>query len=146
MTGIQISASLTGLKELDRELAQLESKVQRKMAARATRDTTKFILADAKAHSPVDEGDLVRSLKVRAATLSRGRRLPRDMVGHQVISDKKRFPRAYYASFVFLGSKFQEGQDTLRESLYANSNTAIQLFRKHMASGIREISRESKAK
>ena len=146
MSDIKITASLTGVALLDRELAELESKVQRKITARATRDTTKFILADAKANAAVDEGDLVRSLKGRTATLSRGRRLPRDMVGHQVIADKKRFPDAYYASFVFLGTKYQEGQETLRAALYANSEPAIKLFREHMAKGLRQIARESKAK
>jgi HK97 gp10 family phage protein len=58
---------VTGIKELDRKLARLPGKVQRKVLRQAMRAGMKLVLEEAKAEAPVDTGRLRGAIKLRAA-------------------------------------------------------------------------------
>ena len=62
---------ITGDKELDRKLAELPDKVERKVFRQAVREGAKQFLAPARALTPVLSGQLAASLKVRAGGRSR---------------------------------------------------------------------------
>lgn len=62
---------LTGDKALDRNLHQLEAKLQRKVFNRAGREAVKPIAAKARQNAPKDTGRLRKSIKVRATKRSR---------------------------------------------------------------------------
>lgn len=113
---------ISGAKALERALSELPKKFATKSVRTATRDTQKEItLRDAKRTAPVGEtGKLKRSLKVRTAKNRNGKRLPRGVIGHAVVSAKTKTVDAYYARWVFLNREGHEGTRTLRKSLYGN--------------------------
>jgi len=83
-------AVFTGLAEVDAKLAKLPGKTQTSILRKAMRKTAKQIQGDAKKNAPKDEGELRRSLKVRAGKRSRRR------VSVNVLTD----PKAYEANRV----------------------------------------------
>lgn len=143
----RFDVSVLGDDELLRELRGMEKKVRRKVLSKGLREGVKVVLQDAKRHAAVDEhGRIPRGLTVRTAKTRRGKRLPRDQVGMAVVIDKKRFPEAFYAKFVFLGTKHIEAQRTLREALYVNSTRVFATVRTKMRFMVHELARESRAR
>lgn len=126
---------------LQKELDGLEKKVQRKVMAKSSRAGAKIVADDAKRDAPEgEEGRLKRGIKVRTAKGNNGKRL-RKYVGHAAEISGVRF-----ASFVFLGTKYITGSETLREALYTNASRVQQIYRATLTRGLNEIARESKAK
>ena len=145
---------VTGDEQLDRTLAALEPKLQKRAIRKATRAASKQVLATARQRVPSDEGDLERSLKVRALKRSRNR------VGHQVlVSDGLFEGDEFYGGFVEFGTqqrfhkttgksvgRIDPGDfDFLRPSLYENRTTVLQIFNNTMRSELQQIAREAKA-
>lgn len=92
---------VTGDKELDRLLASLTPKLQKKLSRQATRKSAKdIVLPEAKARVPEDTGDLADSLVVRAVKRSRGK------IGHMVTT-KDGFYKGdqFYGAFIEFGTK-----------------------------------------
>lgn len=63
---------VTGIPEIDKALAELERKAQRKIVSSAMRKAMKIVQAEAKNNAPVDTGELKKSIKVRAGKRRRG--------------------------------------------------------------------------
>jgi len=70
---MNVSISITGAKELERKLKQLEPKVAKKIVRQSLRKAAKPILTRAKQLVPVITGALKKSLKVRAMRRKKGR-------------------------------------------------------------------------
>lgn len=95
---------VTGEAELDRLLRSLPLKVQKKLSRQATRKSAKEIaLPYAKSRVPVDEGDLLRALVVRAMKRSRNR------FGHTVGTKEGAYQGdQFYGSFPEYGTKHRQ--------------------------------------
>lgn len=90
--------TITGVKAVDKKLAQLEKKIQKKVLRQAMRQAMKPLLTDVKEDAPVDTGLLKSSLKIKA-----GRR-SRDTISVVVQSGEGDFRGdTFYASFNELG-------------------------------------------
>ena len=70
----QPTISLSGDKKLDRALKAMGPKLTKKILRKAVRRAAKPVLTTARARVPIDEGDLKRSLKIRAMKRSRRNR------------------------------------------------------------------------
>ena len=139
---------MTGDKELDRELAGLEPKLAKKLAKKGTRKVAKELVLPA-ARRNVPQGEtkrLGRSLTVRVAKGKGGKRLPREMFGHAVTVNRKKFADVFYAGFVELGTKYQRPSRYLRDALHSSRGSARDVFRVALRDTVNEISKESKAK
>ena len=134
------------MRKVVKELDGIEKKLRRKIISKALRTAMKdVVLRDAKRNSPVDEhGRIPRGLRVRTAKGPRGKRLRRDEVGMAVAIDRARFPEAFYASFVFLGTKHITGTKTLREALYVNNRRINVIVRRGIKASIEEIAAEAR--
>jgi HK97 gp10 family phage protein len=92
---------VTGDKELDRLLAALTPKLQKKISKDATKKAAKdIVLPEAKSRVPEDTGDLADSLVVRVVKRSRTR------IGHMVTT-KDGFYEGdqFYGAFIEFGTK-----------------------------------------
>jgi HK97 gp10 family phage protein len=67
------SIVVTGVKEIDRALKELEPKIQRKVLRQAMRSGMKLVMQDALMRVPVLTGLLKRNIKLRAMKRSRNR-------------------------------------------------------------------------
>lgn len=101
---------LTGDKEVDKKLAALGPKLQKKLSRQATRKAAKdIVLPAAQAAVPVDTGELEDSLKVRAVTRKRG------LLGHMVVAgDGFYIGDQYYGGFIEFGTKERATRTGLR--------------------------------
>jgi len=64
---------VTGIKQIDRKLKQLEPKIQKKVLRQSMRAGLKEVQAEMKAQVPVDTGLMKKNVKVRALKRSRKR-------------------------------------------------------------------------
>ena len=98
------SLKITGFKRLDKKLTEMPRAMRRKPLRKATREVAKFTLHLAKQEAPEgEEGNLVRSLKVKAA--KRSRRL-KNVVATNVETSEGWFKGdEFYAGFMELGTK-----------------------------------------
>lgn len=103
---------LDGFGQLHRKLDRLEAKTGKKVVRRALRTGAKLIHAEAKALVPVDEGELKRTLKVRAAKTSRRSK----SFGVAVITDASAFevPDAAHHAAVEYGTADAAAQPYMR--------------------------------
>lgn len=92
---------VTGDKALDRLLAGLDGKLQKKLSRQATRKSAKdIVLPDAKARVPEDSSDLADSLVVRSIKRSRGK------IGHMVTTKDGLYEGdQFYGGFLEFGTK-----------------------------------------
>jgi HK97 gp10 family phage protein len=143
---------VTGDKELDKKLAGLTLKLQKKLTRQATRKAAKeIVLPAARANAPVDTGELEESLKVRAIKRSRNR------IGHMVtVGDGLGVGDTFYAAALELGTKERTQKSTgkkvgaiephkfafLRRAAYDNEGQVQAEF----ISDVNELIREEQAK
>lgn len=139
----------TGIKQLDKKLADMPDLMRRKPMRRGTREVAKFTLRQAKREAPHDEGDLERSLKVKSA--KRSRKL-KGLVGATVETSEGMFQGdQFYGGMVEFGTdnrKTKSGANRgkiekdafafLRPSLYAFPDRKRRIFIAHIARWMRE--------
>lgn len=142
---------VTGDEELDKLLAGLTPKLQKKLSRQATRKAAKdIVLPEAKARVPVDSGDLEDSLRVQAIKRSRSK------IGHMVTT-KDGFYKGdqFYGGFQEFGTKERQhksGKSTgsiqphsqafLRPAVYDNEDRIKELY----VSDLRELINEASTK
>lgn len=120
----------TGYRELDRKLASLEPKIQKKVGRKVLRDAVKaIVLPKAKAGAPIDTGQLEKSLTVRAMKRSRKAR-----IGFEVTTGgKNRKGEYFYGWFHEFGTKHMKSDPFLRPAGYSSEGE----IRDVLAGGIR---------
>src|SRR4051794_26574427 len=96
-----MSIKLEGAKELAVIFKTLPSKVEKQIARKSLRQGTKIIQKAARDDSPVDTGQLRRSLKIKTMKRKKGR------IGMIVQASPKGLPsnKSFYAAFIQYGSK-----------------------------------------
>jgi HK97 gp10 family phage protein len=62
---------ITGIRQLDKALAELEPKVVKKILRKAMRPSMKPMLKQAKANAPVDTGAIKKAIRLKSAPRSR---------------------------------------------------------------------------
>lgn len=110
---------LDGFRQFRRTLDRLEKKTGRKVVRRSLRVGAKIIHAEAKALVPVDEGEIKRSLKVRAAKTARRSK----SFGIAVMTDAKDFDDSAHHGAVEFGTEDTEAQPYMRPA-YDNKKGA----------------------
>ena len=126
----KVGLSITGIKKIDRKLKKLDKEVtqSKKVLRRALREGTKIIQREAQARCPTDEGDLKKSLKVRAGKRSRKH------IRYVVISrseDLTPFYSAFveFGHFAFGGSEYIAPQPFLRPAYDAKKKVAADFIK-----------------
>lgn len=133
---------MTGLRELDRNLARLSDKMQKKLVRSAVRKAAKPVLDRAKELVPTDTGDLRRSLKIRA--LKRSRR--RSTIGVQVVTGVDFFKgEQYYGGMIEFGTSKMNAKPFLRPAADQSKGKARLIFRQELRSGIIRETRKLRA-
>lgn len=126
---------VTGHKELDKTIASLEAKVQKKVARSAMRKATKsIIMPAAKSKVPVASGALRKAIKVRAIKRSRSR------IGVEVVAGDGFFKGdQYYSGMVEFGTKKQRAQPFLRPAGYENEPRVRRLIEDDIRQALKEL-------
>lgn len=123
-----VSLIVTGDKEVNRRLAALEPKLQKKFARQATRAVAKKVAQEAKGLTPSISGRAKRTFKVRAIKRKVG------VIGSQVIAgaDERGGDSPYYLKFLELGKEGQPALKFLRGTLYDRANRWQREFEKEL--------------
>jgi HK97 gp10 family phage protein len=142
---------VTGDEALDKLLAGLPAKLQKKLSRQATRKSAKdIVLPEAKARVPVDTGDLEDSLTVRAIPRSSSR------IGHMVATRDGFFKGdQFYGAMLEFGTKERQQKSGkqvgaiqphkfafLRPAIYDNEARIKELY----VSDVRELINEAASK
>lgn len=146
------SVSLTGDKQVDMMFRTLETKVKKKVLRKGTREAAKQVLEKAKTRVPVDEGNLLRTLKVRTAQKDATTRRPlkRGEIGHSVthVAPKGEFGRGsldpFYSQFVEYGTVVIDPVRYLRSSLYDSQRQIVETNKKVLRQEIPKIAAEAR--
>jgi len=102
----KLRSTITGDREIDSLLAELPKTLANGVLRKASRDVCKsIVLPDVRRRAPVKTGKLAKSFSVRVAKGRRGKRLPRGVIGHQVVADSRKHYGAFTALFLELGTK-----------------------------------------
>lgn len=111
--GMKKGVIVTGDREIDAAFAQLEPKIQRKVARGAMRAGANRIAADAldriRTSPSIEKGDLIRAIKTRAMSRSRSR------IGAVILTKG-----AAHANIVEYGAKHMPAEPFLRPAGYGN--------------------------
>lgn len=103
------SSIVLGDREVDATLAELPRTLANGILRKASRDVCKsIVLPDARRRMPKKTGKLAKSLTVRTMKGKGGKRLPRGVIGHQVVADTKRYKGTFVALFLEFGTKIRE--------------------------------------
>lgn len=122
---------LTGIKEIDAALADMEKKVAKKLLKDAMKASMKPMLAAAKAAVPVETGTLKRYVKLRTAKRSR------NSFGFTIGVGEKDFQgKAWYGAAVEYGTSKQEPKGYLRKAFDENKESAIRLAQQQIKAGL----------
>ena len=143
--------SVSGLKPIDNMFKTLEPKLQKKALRKGTRDAAKVVLEKAKSRVPVDEGNLLRTMKVRSAQKDPTTRRPlkRGEIGHAVthVAPKGEYGRGsldpFYSQFVEYGTVVIDATRYLRSSLYDSRKQIVVANQKALRKEIPIIAREA---
>lgn len=134
------SLTITGTKQLERKLKQLEPKVAKKVIRQSLRAGAKIIHTAAKAEAPKRTGVLRKSLKVRAA-----RRNRRGTYAVMVTSGEagNMFTgKAFYGAFIHWGTKFITSNPFIKRVYAQKEQEARSVVLKSMAEGIEREARK----
>jgi HK97 gp10 family phage protein len=137
----QSSVTMTGLPGVDRALRQFEPKTREKIEKQAARTAAKVVQKRAQQHAPVDEGDLRKSIKVRALKRSRKNR----KVGVRVVtsaSDNLFQGKQFYGGFLEYGTAYIAPRPFMRRAATETRAEVYQIFRQQVARIIRETANE----
>lgn len=96
----KFGTAITGFAELDAGLSLFKPSLQRKGIRKATRASAKIVADQMKKIAPVDQGELLRTIKVKAIKRNR-----RGDIGHGVDSGHESRDMPYYAQFLEFGTK-----------------------------------------
>ena len=122
---------LTGIKEIDKALHEMEKKVAKKLLKDAMKSSMKPMLAAAKAAVPVKSGQLKRYVKLRAAKKSR------TSFGYTIGVGESDFKgKAFYGAFLEYGTSRQPPKGYLRRAFDENKESAIKIAMAHIKSGL----------
>lgn len=143
---------VSGNKHIDMMFATLEPKLKKKALRKGTRAAAKVVLEKAKSRVPVDEGNLLRTLKVRAAQRDPTTRRPlkRGEVGHSVthVAPKGEYGRGsldpFYSQFVEYGTVVIDPSRYLRSSLYDSRRQIVRASQRELVREIPVIAREAR--
>lgn len=103
---------ITGIKEIDKALSELEPKLAKKIIRKTLRDSAKIVREEVKQTAPFETGELKAAVKVKA-----GRRR-RNSISVQVQIGEGDFKgQTYYASFLEYGTKDIEPLGFMRKAL-----------------------------
>lgn len=97
--------AVTGIKELDRQLRELDAKLGKTYVRKAMRKSLVPVREQAKKNAPVDTGHLKNSIKIRAAKRSRKRFGAVVRAGNQ----KGNIRDEFYGGFMEWGWKLRNG-------------------------------------
>ena len=121
------SIEINGFNALLIAFDEFPQKLTNKVMKTSVRDAMKeIVLTDARRNTPVDSGQLRKSLKVRIAKGRGGKRLPRGVIGSSVTPAKTSKLDGYYGRWVFANATnrdgtIRKGTRTLRNALYNNA-------------------------
>lgn len=130
---------MTGSTELDKALADLEPKVQRKYGKQALNEAIKIVEADYKERVPVDTGAMrdaimrrtprgKRGQMRRALTITRAS-LAKQMAKQQDVDIDQLVFRGFYPAFIELGTSEKSPKRPMRDALYGNASPIQFVFR-----------------
>lgn len=123
---------ITGAKEIVKELQNLEKKLAKKLIRQEMRKAIKITAEETKVQAPVDEGDLAKAVKVRAAKGKRG------TIGVRVVIDEKSFPDQFYGSFVEFGTSRQEPNPFMRRAYDLTAQRVADTFTRGLWEAIKK--------
>lgn len=138
------SSVVTGIKQIDRKLQELEPAIQRKIARRALRDGGKLVAKAAQEiieAEALDTGSLYESVKVKSLPRSKNKigisiLPPRDLLfanyeathGKMPNPEKGESAPHYYAADIEFGNDNQPAIKPFRRALYDNEQQIVSEF------------------
>ena len=139
--------TVTGVKALDRALANLEPKLQKKALRQASRKATKYVQKEVKRLSPKQTGVLQRAYRVRTVAKRGGTRAQRAQIGTAVVTSRAWLKAdKFYAPYVELGTRQKTSRRHLRKGLFESERVVFAVFRGELYSATKVIAREEAAK
>lgn len=139
-----MTATVTGVAELDKAMASFGPKLTTKILKKAVRKAAKPVLESARAHVPIQYGTLHDSIKTRA--LRKSRRNP-GRVGARVATtanDSGFGGEAYYGAFLEFGTRHIQALGYMRLAFDENRESVRQIFSTEIKRLIVETAREVK--
>ncbi|WP_417848372.1 HK97-gp10 family putative phage morphogenesis protein [Thalassoglobus sp.] len=130
MSKLNNAVYLTGVKEIDKKLATLEQKLQKKVLRKAMRTGMKGIQSEIKARMPKDTGATAKGVKVRAA-----KKQKRGSIGIEVRSQDDN----YIAKWLEFGTSKMAARPTFRNVFDEMGDTARQKTEQEILKGIDDI-------
>jgi len=124
-----IDFKITGARELERLLKQLEPRSSKRAGDRALRAGAKIVADDAKRRVPVDTGELKRAIAARIEKRSR--------YGERVINIGVKRPVSRRFHLTEFGTAFAPAQPFMRPALETNVKAVLDKIRVTMAKAIR---------
>lgn len=139
--GLGVDISLIGDKELQKAFKKLHPKLQKKAFKKAARVAAKIVKESAKGKVPVAEGDLKKSIKVKAMKRSRTQVGVRIVAGTREELGIPADSKWYYPAIVEYGYTRQDGvfippQSYLRAARDAKERAAQNVMEREIRKGI----------
>ena len=117
-----------------KQFRKLENNVQKKAVRKALRAGGNLIRKDARNRAPVDTGELLRSIKVRALSRSR------NSFGVTVKTGEGFFKGdQFYSGFIEFGTHKIEAQPFLRPAFDANVDAVLNAVRRELRAAITKV-------
>lgn len=133
-----INVTVIGAAELEKKLMSFEPKLARKVIRKALREAAKPVLAAAKANVPVDEGDLKKSLKVKAL-----KKRKKGTYTIQVATSDGWFKGdQFYGAFLEFGTSKMAARPFIRPAYDSQEGVAGKIIMQHLRKGIEQIGAE----
>ena len=131
------SITVTGIKELDRQLRELDAKLAKTYVRKAMRKSLVPVKDQAKKNAPVDTGHLKKSIKIRAAKRSRKQFGAVVRAGNQTGNIRDEF----YGGFMEWGyrmrnGKRRQGTRFMKNAAVEKRPAAIAIFRREVQASI----------
>ena len=131
---MRMDIKITGIKQIEKKLSGMETKIARKVVRQALKKAAKPILAAAKRNAPVKTGALKKSLRVRVMKKKKHR------YGVMVATSAKWFTgETFYAAFVEYGTKHLPARPFLRPAMDSQKTAAEKILKQEILSGIEKI-------
>ena len=142
---MKITSQISGLKDIQKRLKNLDDKVERKIARAAVGKSGTPILKEARLRAPVDSGALKKSLTKRARHRARDHFFSVVItVRGGVFRDEKQGNEVIrYYRFLELGAKHRPAQPFLNPALKSAQSTSVNTLKKELGSKIEQEARKS---
>ncbi|TWT64241.1 HK97-gp10 family putative phage morphogenesis protein [Rubinisphaera italica] len=118
---------ITGIKELDKQLNQLEKKDLKKMCKKGLREGQKVIQKEVKENMPVDSGDAKKNIVVRAMPAKVVKKLGGTVglfAGNTRAGFEKKTGKEFYLQYIENGNGDNEPQRPFQRALDAKGEEA----------------------